>query len=136
METSGPKAAATARSCGISATHGTHHVAQMLTRRTFALRGNTSLIFAGSLTSRSSAAEREVARRMMNAVRFTEGAIFHPMEVIAIGGPSGSGKTTRLVELIRTALANGRSAGAIKHTHHPLNEENRGDTARFLAAGA
>ena len=53
-----------------------------------------------------------------------------------MSGPSGSGKTTRLVELIRTAVAAGRSVGAIKHTHHPLNEENRGDTARFLAAGA
>ena len=58
------------------------------------------------------------------------------MEVIAISGPSGSGKTTRLVELIRAAVAEGRTAGAIKHTHHPLNEENRGDTAAFLAAGA
>lgn len=58
------------------------------------------------------------------------------MQVIAIGGPSGSGKTTRLVELIRAAVAEGRSVGAIKHTHHPLNEENRGDTAAFLAAGA
>ncbi|MEK6375731.1 MAG: molybdopterin-guanine dinucleotide biosynthesis protein MobB [Acidobacteriota bacterium] len=58
------------------------------------------------------------------------------MEVIAISGPSGSGKTTRLVELIRTSLAAGRSVGAIKHTHHPLNEDDRGDTAAFLAAGA
>ena len=58
------------------------------------------------------------------------------MEVIAISGPSGTGKTTRLVELIRAAVAEGRSVGAIKHTHHPLNEENRGDTAAFLAAGA
>src|SRR5213082_3499933 len=58
------------------------------------------------------------------------------MDVIHIAGPSGSGKTTRLVELIRKAVAEGRSVGAIKHTHHPLNLENRGDTARFLAAGA
>ena len=57
-------------------------------------------------------------------------------EVVVLSGPSGSGKTTRLVELIRAAVAEGRSVGAIKHTHHPLNEENRGDTARFLAAGA
>lgn len=53
-----------------------------------------------------------------------------------MSGPSGSGKTTRLVELIRAAVAEGRTVGAIKHTHHPLNEENRGDTSRFLAAGA
>ena len=58
------------------------------------------------------------------------------MDVIHIAGPSGSGKTTRLVELIRSAVAEGRSVGAIKHTHHPLNAENRGDTAAFLAAGA
>lgn len=53
-----------------------------------------------------------------------------------MAGPSGTGKTTRLVALIRSAVAEGRSVGAIKHTHHPLNEENRGDTAAFLAAGA
>lgn len=53
-----------------------------------------------------------------------------------MSGPSGSGKTTRFVELIRAAVAEGRSVGAIKHTHHPLNEETRGDTAKFLAAGA
>jgi len=58
------------------------------------------------------------------------------MDVVHLSGPSGSGKTTRLVELIRTAVAEGRSVGAIKHTHHPLNTENRGDTAAFLAAGA
>jgi len=65
------------------------------------------------------------------------GVIFSStVEVIAIGGPSGTGKTTRLVEVIRTSVAAGRSVGAIKHTHHPLNEEIRGDTAAFLAAGA
>jgi molybdopterin-guanine dinucleotide biosynthesis protein B len=58
------------------------------------------------------------------------------VEVVHIAGASGTGKTTRLVELIRSAVAEGRSVGAIKHTHHPLNDENRGDTARFLAAGA
>src|SRR5947209_20184023 len=57
-------------------------------------------------------------------------------EVVALAGPSGSGKTTRLVEAIRANIAAGRSVGAIKHTHHALNEENRGDTAAFLAAGA
>ena len=58
------------------------------------------------------------------------------MEVIHISGASGSGKTTRLIELIRAAVAQGRTAAAIKHTHHPLNEERRGDTAKFLEAGA
>ena len=57
-------------------------------------------------------------------------------EVVVLAGPSGSGKTTRLVEVIRAAVAGGRTVGAIKHTHHPLNTENRGDTAKFLAAGA
>ena len=58
------------------------------------------------------------------------------MEIVHERGPSGSGKTTRLVELIRSAVAQGRTVGAIKHTHHQLNEENRGDTAAFLNAGA
>lgn len=58
------------------------------------------------------------------------------MRVVVASGPSGSGKTTRLVELVRSNVAEGRTVGAIKHTHHPLNEENRGDTAAFLAAGA
>jgi len=58
------------------------------------------------------------------------------MHVAAVSGPSGSGKTTLLAGLIRSFVADGRSVGAIKHTHHPLNEENRGDTAMLLAAGA
>jgi molybdopterin-guanine dinucleotide biosynthesis adapter protein len=58
------------------------------------------------------------------------------MEIVHERGPSGSGKTTRLVELIRSAVAQGRTVGAIKHTHHELNDENRGDTAAFLKAGA
>ena len=58
------------------------------------------------------------------------------MFVAAIIGRSGSGKTTLIRELIRTFVAEGRSVGAIKHTHHPLNEERRGDTQRFADAGA
>ena len=58
------------------------------------------------------------------------------MRVIPLAGPSNSGKTTRIVALIREHIARGERAGAIKHTHHPLNEENRGDTARFREAGA
>jgi molybdopterin-guanine dinucleotide biosynthesis protein B len=58
------------------------------------------------------------------------------VKVAAITGRSGSGKTTLIVELIRRFIADGRSVGAMKHTHHPLNEEHRGDTARFLDAGA
>jgi molybdopterin-guanine dinucleotide biosynthesis protein B len=56
--------------------------------------------------------------------------------VAAITGYSGSGKTTLLVALIARYVAEGKRVGAIKHTHHPLNEENRGDTAKFRAAGA
>jgi molybdopterin-guanine dinucleotide biosynthesis protein MobB len=58
------------------------------------------------------------------------------MHVAAITGDSGAGKTTLLAGLIRRLVADGKSVGAIKHTHHELNEEYRGDTARFLEAGA
>jgi molybdopterin-guanine dinucleotide biosynthesis adapter protein len=58
------------------------------------------------------------------------------VKVAAIVGPSGAGKTTLIVELIRVFVADGRRVGAIKHTHHPLNEEHRGDTGRFRDAGA
>ena len=56
--------------------------------------------------------------------------------VAALVGRSGSGKTTLVTELIRRYRAKGATVGAIKHTHHPLNFEDRGDTARFRAAGA
>ena len=58
------------------------------------------------------------------------------MRVQAFAGPSNSGKTTKICELIREAVARGERVGAIKHTHHPLNTEDRGDTSRFRAAGA
>lgn len=58
------------------------------------------------------------------------------MNVAAIAGWSGAGKTTLIVALIRRFVAQGRRVGAIKHTHHPVNEERRGDTGRFLEAGA
>ena len=56
--------------------------------------------------------------------------------VAAFAGPSGSGKTTVITGLIRRYRSAGMTVGAIKHTHHPLNEEDRGDTSRFRAAGA
>ena len=58
------------------------------------------------------------------------------MKIEAFAGPSDTGKTTRIVARIREYVAQGKRVGAIKHTHHPVNEENRGDTARFRAAGA
>ncbi len=58
------------------------------------------------------------------------------MLIAAFVGPSRSGKTTLIRELIRRFVAQGRSVGAIKHTHHELNEERRGDTAVFADAGA
>lgn len=54
----------------------------------------------------------------------------------AIVGLSGSGKTTLIESLIRLYAARGLRVAAIKHTHHPLNDRDEGDTARFLRAGA
>jgi molybdopterin-guanine dinucleotide biosynthesis protein B len=58
------------------------------------------------------------------------------MRVAAITGFSGAGKTTLILGLIERYRAAGLRVGAIKHTHHVLNEEDRGDTGRFRAAGA
>ena len=58
------------------------------------------------------------------------------MKVAAITGFSGAGKTTLIVALIRRFVAAGERVGAIKHTHHVLNEERRGDTGAFLDEGA
>src|SRR6266568_3538380 len=58
------------------------------------------------------------------------------MKIAAITGFSGAGKTTLIVALIRRFVAAGERVGAIKHTHHVLNEEHRGDTGKFLDAGA
>src|SRR5438105_327451 len=58
------------------------------------------------------------------------------MRVAAFVGPSNSGKTTLIAALIRHFVTEGRSVSAIKHTHHPLNQEHRGDTATFGDAGA
>lgn len=54
----------------------------------------------------------------------------------AFAGESGAGKTTAIVALIERFIAEGHSVGAIKHTHHVINDEDRGDTAKFRAAGA
>ena len=58
------------------------------------------------------------------------------MRVQPFVGPSNSGKTTAICGLIRDAVAGGERVGAIKHTHHALNTEDRGDTSKFRAAGA
>jgi molybdopterin-guanine dinucleotide biosynthesis protein B len=56
--------------------------------------------------------------------------------VILLSGLSGSGKSTAIQTLIRHYTGQGRTVAAIKHTHHPLNAEDRGDTGRFRRAGA
>lgn len=58
------------------------------------------------------------------------------MRIEHFGGWSETGKTTRIVELIRECVTRGERVAAIKHTHHPLNDEDRGDTSKFRAAGA
>ena len=58
------------------------------------------------------------------------------MRVAAFVGPSNSGKTTLIAALIRHFVTEGRSVSAIKHTHHPPNQDRRGDTAKFADAGA
>jgi molybdopterin-guanine dinucleotide biosynthesis protein B len=59
-----------------------------------------------------------------------------PPNVAAFTGASGAGKTTLICAVIAHYAARGVRVAAIKHTHHPLNHEHRGDTARFLDAGA
>lgn len=58
------------------------------------------------------------------------------MRIISIIGYSGSGKTTLAEGLIRELVRRGRAVAAIKHTHHPVDSINRGDTLRYLRAGA
>jgi len=62
--------------------------------------------------------------------------MYSSMHVVQFAGWSRSGKTTLIVSLIRRLAARGERIAAIKHTHHPLVDENRGDTAKFLDAGA
>lgn len=57
------------------------------------------------------------------------------MRVVSFIGASEAGKTTLIERLIRH-LAATTSVAAIKHTHHPLEQTNRGDTLRFQQAGA
>ena len=58
------------------------------------------------------------------------------MMPFAFVGYSGSGKTTLIVRLISYFRERGDEIAVIKHTHHEANTERRGDTGRFLDAGA
>jgi molybdopterin-guanine dinucleotide biosynthesis protein B len=58
------------------------------------------------------------------------------VKVAAFVGESGSGKTTAIAKLIEHFVKEGRRVGAIKHTHHAINDDDRGDTAVFQRAGA
>lgn len=71
-----------------------------------------------------------------NAKRLAAYTITAMTNVAALVGRSGSGKSTAIVALIVHFRSRGFTVGAIKHTHHPLNEEHRGDTGRFRDAGA
>jgi molybdopterin-guanine dinucleotide biosynthesis adapter protein len=56
---------------------------------------------------------------------------------VAFSGYSNSGKTTLICRLIEHFTAMGVDVGAIKHTHHSLDDATpEGDTGRFLSAGA
>lgn len=55
---------------------------------------------------------------------------------ISFVGYSGSGKTTVLEALVRISANRGEGVAVLKHTHHPANRERRGDTGRYLDAGA
>jgi len=55
---------------------------------------------------------------------------------VAFVGHSGSGKTTLVCRLVEHLVSAGRSVAVIKHTHHEVSQVNRGDTERFLTAGA
>jgi molybdopterin-guanine dinucleotide biosynthesis protein MobB len=55
---------------------------------------------------------------------------------IGIVGFSGSGKTTLAVRLLRQLASEQLRVAAIKHTHHHLNGERRGDSVLLADAGA
>ena len=56
---------------------------------------------------------------------------------VAFIGYSNSGKTTLLVSLVEHFVAAGERVALIKHTHHdPAKRKPRGDTERFIDAGA
>lgn len=57
--------------------------------------------------------------------------------VLGIAGYSGSGKTTLVVGLIPELVGRGFSVSTVKHTHHNVSIDRRGDATRRLRdAGA
>ena len=58
------------------------------------------------------------------------------MRVAALVGSSGAGKTTAIVALIEHYTHQGLRVGAMKHTHHEINDRDEGDTALMRRAGA
>jgi molybdopterin-guanine dinucleotide biosynthesis protein B len=58
------------------------------------------------------------------------------MRALAVTGFSESGKTTLIRTVIERLVARGERVAAVKHTHHDVNEEDRGDTSVFRRAGA
>ena len=59
------------------------------------------------------------------------------MVKLGIAGYSGSGKTTLVTRLIPALMARGLTVSTVKHTHHSVHLDRRGDASRRLtAAGA
>ena len=58
------------------------------------------------------------------------------MKVASFVGRSGAGKTTAIASLILRYRDLGFRVGAMKHTHHEINDRNEGDTATMREAGA
>ena len=56
------------------------------------------------------------------------------MNTLGIAGFSGSGKTTLLVRLIPELKARGLRVSTIKHTHHAVALDRKGDVSRRLAS--
>ncbi len=59
------------------------------------------------------------------------------MITLGIAGYSGSGKTTLVTKLIPALMARGLAVSTIKHTHHNVRIDRKGDLAhRLFEAGA
>ena len=100
------------------------NVMRVTTPASLSPSGSALIVSFGGSSAKTEAATS--ASEMMNRA----------MRVVAIIGESNSGKTTLICGLIRHFVTRGKTVAAIKHTHHPLTEERRGDTEAFLRAGA